>query len=142
MKAFRIFAAFGISAALTGAIASGAAFAASPPVLKAGMTLAEARAALRTAGWFPPDAPYCQVGKIESETGYCGLMPASLMAVAPEARAATTDHPAIQMCYRDHHGTGLRVLFTFQYGAGHEEPPPSSLKLSSWDMVTKNCVSQ
>jgi hypothetical protein len=112
------------------------------PAVKVGMSLSEVRAAVHAAGWYPPDAPYCQPGKVESNTGYCGLIPASILEVAPEARAAASDYAAVQMCYKDHHGKGFRALFSFKYGVGHDEPPPASMKLMSWDMASANCLSE
>jgi hypothetical protein len=112
------------------------------PAVKVGMSLAEVRAAVAAAGWYPPSTPYCKAGYIESETGYCGLIPASILNAAPEARSGATDYPAVQMCYKDHHGKGFRAMFSFKYGEGHAEPPPASLKLVSWDMHSVNCISE
>jgi hypothetical protein len=112
------------------------------PAVKPGMSLAEVRAAVRAAGWYLPDKPYCQPGRVESETGYCGFIPASILEVAPEARVARADYPAVQMCYRDHRGHGFRAMFSYKFGEGHNEPPPSSLKLMSWDMMSVNCISE
>lgn len=117
------------------------AFAAGQPAVRVGMSLEEVRAAAKKAGWYPPDAPYCKPGYFYGDTGYCGLIPASILGAAPEARAAASDFPQVQMCYRDHHGNGFRAMFSFSYGEGRAEPPPASLKLVSWDMQSRNCMS-
>jgi len=131
------------AAALVGAFlfGIGPAFGGGDPAVKVGMSLAEVRAAALAAGWYPPSTPYCKPGYIESDTGYCGLIPASILDVAPEARAAASAYPAVQMCYIDHHGNGFRAMFSYKYGEKHAEPPPASLKLVSWDKYSRNCMS-
>lgn len=106
------------------------------PVLREGMTLKAARAAVARAGWHGPRHRRCTVAGEDpkGDLRYCGGgYSLAFLRLVPEALDTPVDRAVLNVCYEDRRHDNLQITFSYDERVDHDAAKmAASLKLDGW----------
>jgi len=125
------------------ALSCGGGLCAQVPVLRQGMTLKAARAAVARAGWHGPRHRRCTAdgGEAKGDLRYCGGgFSLAFLRLVPETISMPEGPPVMNVCYEDRGHDSLQITFSYDPGVDDNAAKMAArLRLDGWYIEDTVC---